>query len=752
MNKTLILTLAVCAGFFGHTSAQADLTLVQEGKSDYQIILPNQPAPAEVTAARELQKYIKQVSNVTLPIAEPSAAGTHSIFIGQTAQIASDLGGLNFDTLRRDEIILKTLGSNLYLTGDAPRGTLYAVYELLEKELGIRFWSYDAETIPQTSSITLPEMDIRYAPTLFCRDAYYDIIRANPAFAAKRRNNGQVIILPPEWGGSVVIDGWCHTFERYLPSKVYYEKHPEWYAERDGKRLSGYVQLCLTNPEMRETLKNVILEHLRANPGIQILDLSQNDNQSFCQCERCSAFVKEHGNQSDLLMDLVNYIGEAVEPEFPDLLIETLAYQYTRQVPQSIFPRKNILIRLCSIECDFSQPLDSESNRAFADDIRSWSKIAPLLYVWNYVTNFSKYYLPHPNWKSLADDIRFLLAHNTRGLFEQGSMGPGKTADLPEYRAYLLTKLMWNPEQDAEQITSEFLNGFYGPAAGEILRYIEITSGSIAENPYYLRCYQTTTLNWLSEENLFAAWKALEQAKVKTADLPEYKKRVEFAALPITFALLERPESFLKLQPNNSEEIKLLIDKTLTTAREAGLQIYNEPGEKEDAVRSRLHRLYGIFDRIGTHPSVLPKEAQWCDIPTVETRLHLPNRCVFIEESASSASGKIIRMPNTHTEWAIQLGDLPYGKWQLYVELRCENPVETPAATVGIYSNTEKRNIPITLTGKEIAGSENSFIKIFEGTFPPNSYAYIAPCNNREAGNLYIDRFILVKLPEKSEK
>ena len=111
----------------------------------------------------------------------------------------------------------------------------------------------------------------------------------------------------------------------------------------------------------------------------------------------CSAFVKEHGNQSDLLMDLVNYIGEAVEPEFPDLLIETLAYQYTRQVPQSIFPRKNILIRLCSIECDFSQPLDSESNRAFADDIRSWSKIAPLLYVWNYVTNFSKYYLPHPN-------------------------------------------------------------------------------------------------------------------------------------------------------------------------------------------------------------------------------------------------------------------------------------------------------------------------------------------------------------------
>ena len=40
----------------------------------------------------------------------------------------------------------------------------------------------------------------------------------------------------------------------------------------------------------------------------------------------------------------------------------------------------------------------------------------------------------------------------------------------------------------------------------------------------------------------------------------------------------------------------------------------------------------------------------------------------------------------------------------------------------------------------------------FEGTFPPNSYAYIAPCNNREAGNLYIDRFILVKLPEKSEK
>jgi hypothetical protein len=64
--------------------------------------------------------------------------------------------------------------------------------------------------------------------------------------------------------------------------------------------------------------------------------------------------------------------------------IDTLAYEYTRQPPRHVQPRPNVIIRLCSIECDSAHPLPAPSNRKFADDIRGWSKICQRLYIWDY--------------------------------------------------------------------------------------------------------------------------------------------------------------------------------------------------------------------------------------------------------------------------------------------------------------------------------------------------------------------------------
>ena len=68
------------------------------------------------------------------------------------------------------------------------------------------------------------------------------------------------------------------------------------------------------------------------------------------------------------VLQLVNRVAEAVEKEFPDKAVETLAYQWTRQPPKTMRPRPNVIIRLCSIECCFSHPLatcDSPANRTF---------------------------------------------------------------------------------------------------------------------------------------------------------------------------------------------------------------------------------------------------------------------------------------------------------------------------------------------------------------------------------------------------
>eukprot|EP01052_Picozoa_sp_SAG31_P002531 SAG31_NODE_90_length_26410_cov_175.663981_8_plen_243_part_00 len=63
------------------------------------------------------------------------------------------------------------------------------------------------------------------------------------------------------------------------------------------------------------------------------------------------------------------------------LCIDTLAYQCTRPAPNKTKPRPNVIVRLCSIECNFLKPLTDPSNAAFTTDIISWNRISDRLYI-----------------------------------------------------------------------------------------------------------------------------------------------------------------------------------------------------------------------------------------------------------------------------------------------------------------------------------------------------------------------------------
>src|SRR5258707_1161987 len=142
----------------------------------------------------------------------------------------------------------------------------------------------------------------------------------------------------------------------------------------------------------------------------------------------------------------VNKIAEAIEKDHPNVAIDTLAYQYTRKPPRNIRPRPNVIVRLCSIECCFSHPLEGcteTANKSFVDDLKGWSHLTNRLYIWDYTTDFAHYLLPFPNIGVLDRNIRTFTENGVAGVFEQGnSSGAGEMA---ERRAWILTKLLWNP-------------------------------------------------------------------------------------------------------------------------------------------------------------------------------------------------------------------------------------------------------------------------------------------------------------------
>lgn len=557
------------------TTSCRHLTPTPVAPEQCQIVVPADAIPSENHAAKELQDGLRQIFGVEIPIVHEKTAA-HAFYIGQS-HLTAALLGVDWQEMKRDEMIVAKYKDNYILAGARPRGALYAVYELLEHGYGVRYWTHAVTDWPKASQFYLPSYTKRFAPPFFSRHAYYDLINKHQEFAVKMRTN--CTASKPELGGREVLIGFVHTFDRWLPAAKYFDKHPEWYSLRDGVRVGGQRegQLCLTNQEMRKEFIKVVLEKLAPYGDGAMIDVSQNDNISYCQCEKCQAFVDQNGNQTDLLLDFVNEVAAAVERHNPTMYVETLAYQYTRQVPGTVQPRKNVIIRLCTIECMFGHPLNSDYNASFRTDIANWKKVAPQLFIWNYVTDFAKFYQPMPNWRHLGKDLQMFVDHGAIAIFEQGCHGPGSTGDLTDMRVWVTSKLLWNPKEDVNRLIREFANGYYGAAGPEFIRYIDIICDAIRRNPdFKTGCFAKECL-WLDDDAFIKAWQCMERAKKLVANDPTLLKRVEVAAVSINLAMFDRPDLLIKSGAYASiSDAFADLDRLFALAKEGGGWRYTE--------------------------------------------------------------------------------------------------------------------------------------------------------------------------------
>ncbi len=516
------------------------LALAHNGAANYQIVLPDPATIPEKTAARELQHYLQAVTGAAFPIhTEKSAPATAPrLLVGRSNTLERRLPNFPWNSLGQDGIVMKTAGRDILLAGGAPRGTLYAVFTFLEDTIGCRWWTATEQFIPHKPTLVIPPPNTVYVPKFRYREAFYrDVIR-HPVFAAHLKCNGHFENIPPAYGGHYAILGWCHTFYQLLPPKKYFHSHPDWYSLRNGKRTAHHAQLCLTNPEMRRELTRVALGWIQAQPQAGIISISQNDCGGRCRCPKCRAVERAEGAPSGLLLQFVNAVAADIASRYPDMLVETLAYQYTRKPPRRVRPRKNVLIRLCSIECDFSKPLNGPANGNFRNDVLNWSAIAPNLYIWNYVADFHNYLFPHPNLRFQGRDLRFFAAHHVIGVFEEGDAGCS-IGDFVRLRAWVLAHLLWNPNLDPATLTREFLEGYYGPAAPYLEAYLQLIQDAAERARVRLGCFNRN-LDFLTLPVMNRATQLFAAAAKAVADKPALARRVRRERMPLDYVWLRR--------------------------------------------------------------------------------------------------------------------------------------------------------------------------------------------------------------------
>ncbi len=402
--------------------------------------------------------------------------------------------------------------------------------------LGCRWWTSTAWRIPRRPTLTVPPVNIRYAPPLEYREPFW-FDAFDPDWAARNKANGTRAGGDDRRGGRHVYEGFVHTFYSIIPPERYFAAHPEWFSEIKGERTFDNAQLCLTNEDMRREFVRNLKLNLRDNPAATIASVSQNDCQNNCTCPECRAVDEEEGSPAGSLLRFVNAVAADIEREFPNVAIDTLAYQYTRKPPRLVRPRPNVIVRLCSIECSFGKPLDDPANEAFLEDIEGWSKIAGRLFIWDYTTNFSHYIQPHPNYGVLAPNIRLFVKNNVTGIFEQGAY-QSWGSEMAELRAWVLAKLLWNPDLDATALRKEFLDGYYGPAGGGISDYLTLLESAREKAGDKLGCYSPTDAKFLSLEHdapgRARSWRKRPAASPRA---PSSARRVRRARLPVEYVV-----------------------------------------------------------------------------------------------------------------------------------------------------------------------------------------------------------------------
>ena len=763
----IIAAVAGCA-LASSLPAQAAVTLAQDQKTSYTIALADDAIPAEKTAAQQLQKYLQQVTGATFPIeAETKVkAAAPQILVGAGTRAKALLPQQDWSSLGHDGIVIKTVGDNLILAGGRPRGTLYAVFQFLQDEVGCRWWTPTENTIPQRGDLQVGPPNVSYVPPFSYREHFTSSVRKDPEFATIMRENGHHQKQTDEWGGHYTILGFTHTFSQLLPPETYFKQHPEWYSDpANGNKpataaskmpAAQVTQLCLSNPQVLDELTKQALAWIKENPDAGYISISENDNRNYCQDAPSVKLAQAEGSQAGPQLKFVNQVAARIHQQYPDFKVETLAYHGTQKPPKTIRPAKNVVIRLAPLGADYGHPLNSEENAEARANLLGWAKIAPDLFLWNYVTNFRNTVFPHPDWRGIGPDLRFFAANNVQGVFEQGDSYTNGVGDFVQLRTWLIAQLMWNPQLDQQELTTEFLQGYYGAAAPYLQQYLDLMEQSFLAKKTNLSSFNTD-FSFLTPEVTNQGMRLFEQAAAAVKTDKTLSDRVHREGLALDIATLSRYNILQRDARAAGQELlapkdpQAAMAQYIKDAQSFGIRNWNE----HNSFASQLPRLENIFSA-----AALPKFAQ--DLPPGDVidiqaskELLWPGTPTAIEDDAAASNGKAASIKGNTTAWAIQAkltNFLPATpeRWHVYAMVRADAQdgaaLTGDGLAAGIYDKANKKGVAgVRGLLKDVAGTEYQRIDL--GTHPLNSdmFIWFAPRDRPEVTKVYLDRILLIR-------
>ena len=695
--KTVVLTFMFAVGltavlFLAQASFGEDMTVIAaNGKAECVVVVVDDATAPEKHAAEELGSFLAQITGGRFEIVSDYSGLQRRLLVGAGAAKLAD-PDFSTDGLGLEGIVIRTVGRDVIIAGGRPRGTLYAVYTLLEDVIGCRWWTPTVSMIPNKPELEIPKLNIRYVPPLEYREPYWGGW-VDAAWAARMKHNGGRTELSAKYGGKIMDTGPCHSFEHYLPPDKYFEEHPEWYSEVDGKRVGNRSQLCMTNQEMtQEFIKNVKADVRAHYPGTSWVWVSQNDWTRYCECAECKKVNDREESLAGTNIYFANAVGDAVAAEFPGVSVMTFAYDWSQKPPKYAKVSPNVIVEICTTGCSYSQPYTHEQNRQFKERIEDWARIADRIYIWDYLVNFASYICPHPNLRTLGPNVRFFAANNVTGIFGQGAWGAATGTEFAELRRWVLCKLYWDPTLDSEKLIDEFLAGYFRAAAEHLRKYIDVFHD--ASNASGATLGMTETVfpdNYLSFETMCDCLEHLRAAEAAVANDADLAGRVEIAKLPVLYVFLMRWDEFQdRAKATNT---KWPLNKKIKPVYDHFVSVMTKNDIKEISEKNARGQWPSVKERVEQGPPLVPPGCEglprstWADLQNGGFSIKSPPApaipwVVLVNKDEAASNGSAARMRGDHGAKALnqQLWRVPLvaaaaqvgKKLHCRISVRCE--------------------------------------------------------------------------------
>ena len=398
-------------------------------------------------AASELSSVIKQATGETVPVVED--AGDRP-YIRLTCDGSGDNGEEGFTVTVTDE-------GNIEILGGIKRGCLYAVYDIAEKWLGMRFVTVDYTYIYEQDHVNITTADsYSDAPGIALRNPYCATLNKgftgfaeDSDFSAKNKlhtNTGAA-----RFGYTPVMTANHGLYEFW-----------ECAASDPNPCTSDEELFDLVIQTIRTKLETAKTDGTYYNGDYYHVNLGQNDTNTFCHCDKCEAVAAEEGSYGGVYARYVKAIADTFAEEYPEVRFCMLAYWGTEKAPKVTKLPDNVYVTYCITGSCYCGPMDGSDcregrtgNSGFTveeerENLLGWNEVTDNLTVWIYYFSYSLS-TPKNVMLHMYKDIQYLYGLGVRDLFVEFEHTVF-SYDIPG--TWLLSKLLWDPHMSEDEFIS----------------------------------------------------------------------------------------------------------------------------------------------------------------------------------------------------------------------------------------------------------------------------------------------------------